>query len=139
MSGDRSINVGRDVIGSVVVTGNHVSIDATIEAHTKTTLPPAETVNISDELRQIRSILEQLQGENAAKIGRALDDATEEAEKSKPDNDELGGALSRALDYAKATSGFVDVASKLAPHVKNAVGWLGANWHKLLPIVGIVL
>jgi hypothetical protein len=90
-------------------------------------------------LAQILAVLERIGGENAGKIRRALDDAVEEAKKPEPNKDEVGGALNRALDYAKASRGFAEEVSKLAPHVKNAVGWLGANWHKLLAIVGLAV
>jgi len=80
-------------------------------------------------------VLEQLGGEQKGRIGRALDDAAEEARKPEPDKDEVGAALGRALKYAKKTGGFAEEVARLAPHVRNAVGWLGANWHKLLPLV----
>jgi hypothetical protein len=72
-------------------------------------------------------------------VGRALDDAEEEARKPEPDKDEIGAALRRALDYAKKGSGFAEEVAKLAPHVRDAVGWLGAGWHKLLPLVGLAV
>jgi hypothetical protein len=133
MPDNKSISVGRDAIGAVLVTGDNDRIHARIQgAVNKTTLPPASTVKIDQELRQIRAVLERIGGENASKIGRALDDATEEANKPSPSKDEVGSALDRALAYAKASTGFAKEVSQLAPHLENAVGWLGANWEKLL-------
>ena len=140
MTGDRSVNIGGDAVGNVVTTGDRNKIDAKIEAKlVRTTLPSAESIDISRELAQIRAILERMGGEHAGKIGRAFDDALEEAKKPQPNKDEIGTALSRALEYAKVGSGFIEVVGKLAPHLTNAVGWLGSNWHKLLPVVGLVV
>ena len=52
---------------------------------------------------------------------------------------DTAAALDRALGYAKASSGFAEEAGRLAPHVRAVVGWLGANWHKLLAVVGLVV
>jgi hypothetical protein len=140
MSDNRSISIGRDAVGVVATTGDNNRIDAKIDARlSKVTLPPAESVNISAELAQIKAILEKLGGEHAPKIGRALDDASDEAGKPKPDQDEVGSALARALEYATKNTAFADEAKALAPHITNAVGWLGSNWHKLLPLVGLAL
>jgi hypothetical protein len=49
----------------------------------------------------------------------------------------IGGALERALRHAGKAAGFAEVAGKIAPHVQNAVAWLGENWRKLLPLVGL--
>ena len=140
MPGDRSISVGRDTNGSVMVTGDNNQIEARIQATpVRTSPPPAGTIDIGQALARIRAVLEQIGGENAAKIQRALDDATDEANRPDPNKDEVGRALDRALLYAKASTGFAEEVSKLAPQVKNAVAWLGANWHKLLAIVGLAV
>ena len=136
--GAKSISVGRDAIGGVMVTGDNNRINAAARATlTKTTLPRAGTIKIGQELAQIRAVLERIGGEDAGKIRRALDDATEEANRPNPNKDEVGNALDRALSYAKASAGFAEEVSKLAPLVGNAVSWLGANWNKLLAIVGL--
>jgi hypothetical protein len=140
MPGDRSISVGRDTYGSVMVTGDNNQIEARLQAtQARTSLPPAGMIDIGQELARIRAVLERIGGENAGKIQRALDDATDEANRSDPNKDEVGRALHRALVYARASTGFAEEVSKLAPQVKNAVAWLGANWHKLLAIVGLAV
>jgi hypothetical protein len=138
-SGGRSLSIGRDAIGNVIVTGDQNRTNVRIVAIHRTTLPPANSIDIGKELDVIRAILEPISGEQSGKIGRALADAVEEARKPEPDKNEVGTALSRALDYAKLSSGFAEEVSKLAPHVRNAVGWLGANWHKLLSVVGLAV
>jgi len=140
MPGNRSISVGRDANGSIMVAGDNNRIDARIQApQARTSLPPAGTIDIGQELAQIRAVLARIGGENAGKIERALDDATDEANRPDPNRDEVGRALDRALVYAKASTGFAEEVSKLAPRVKNAVDWLGASWHKLLAIVGLAV
>src|SRR5262249_21662793 len=129
-----------DAAGNVVTTGDRNKVDAKIDVElVKTELPQPDSVNISLELARIRAILEKIGGEHASKIGRALDDAAEEARKSKPNKDEIGSALGRALDYAKKGGAFANEVQKLMPHVAKAVAWLGSNWHKLLPVVGIAV
>jgi hypothetical protein len=138
MLDNKSIGVGRDATGAVLVTGDNDRISATLQATvTKITPPPASTVKIDQELNQIRAVLERIGGENAGKIGRALDYAAEEANRPNPNKDEVGSALDRALAYAKASAGFAEEVSQLAPHVENAVSWLGANWQKLLTTIGL--
>src|SRR4051794_13788671 len=101
MAGDRSVSIGRDAVGSVVTTGDRNMVDARIEASlTKAVLPPAGSVDIVRELAAIRTLLERLGGEQKARIGRALDDAEEEARKPEPDKTEVGHALGRALKAA---------------------------------------
>jgi hypothetical protein len=137
---NRSVNIGRDAIGNINAIGNQNSIDANMEAKlVRTTLPALSSVDISRELEQIRSILKQVGGEHTSKIVRALEDADEEAKKIDPEKDEIGKALSRALEYAKTGSGFAEEVGKLTPYLTNAVAWLGSNWHHLLTAVGLAV
>ena len=86
MADDRSVSIGRDAVGNVITIGDKNRIDAEIDARlTKTALPSAGSVNIGEELAAIRAVLERLGGEQKGKIGRALDDAAEEAAKPEPD------------------------------------------------------
>jgi len=55
--------------------------------------------------------------------------------KPKPDKDEVGKALERALGYASKAADFGEKTGQIATHLQSAVGWLGDNWHKLLPLV----
>jgi hypothetical protein len=133
---NRSVSIGRDATGNVIQTGddNVASVQ-----FTQAMLPPPESVDINAELAIIRDLLQQLRCEDVNKIDRAIEDAQDEAKKSEPDRDEIGGALDRALKYAKQAEGFADTASKLQQHIANAVSWLGDNWHRLLPIVGLIV
>ena len=134
MAGDRRVSIGRDAVGNVLTMGDDNMVEAHVTAAKhESLLPDAATVDVAKELAAIRSILMGLASEHANKIGRALDDAHDEAsKKTSADRDELGKALDRALGYAKSASAFADVAAKLAPHLTNAVAWLGARWNALL-------
>lgn len=115
MAGDSRVSIGRDAVGNVITTGdkNVVEAHVTVAKHEPPTDPA--TVDVAKELAAIRTILMGLGSEHTKKIGRALDDASDEAEKKTgPDKDELGKALERALTYAKSASAFATAATKLA-------------------------
>ena len=76
---------------------------------------------------------------NARQIRNAFEDVDDELAKPKPNKDEVGQALERALGYAEKVEGFADKVESLAPRVVNAVSWLGENWHKLLAVVGLTV
>lgn len=138
MKPSRSVDVGRDAIGNAITTGDRNRVDAKIKVQVAKTPPPAaSSVDVAKELAEIRAVLDRLGGEHTRKIGRALDDATEEAHKKQPNKDEIGTALNRALDYAKKSNGFAKEVGKLAPHVASAAAWLGSNWRHLLAAVGL--
>ncbi|MEX1028200.1 MAG: CHAT domain-containing protein [Candidatus Paceibacterota bacterium] len=133
---NRSVSIGGNVTGSANVTGNH---NVTSLQFTQTTLPPAQNVDIQAELSALRDLLRQLPSADANKIERALEDAEDEAQKSDPDRDEVGAAVARALKYAQQADAFAGTAASLQGHISNVVSWLGDNWHKLLPLVGLKL
>ena len=133
-SGKGVVAIGGSVTNSAIVAGDH-----NVVHWTKTTLPPAEDVDIHAELAALRAVLEALATADAAKIGRAMDDAEEEAGKAEPDKKEIGGALDRALEYAEKADGFAAVTEKLVPRVKAIVGWLGEHGPRLLKFVGLAV
>ena len=132
--GARSVSVGGNAIGSVIVTGDQNVVTAKIE---QVTLPPPETVNIAAEIQALREVLAGLDAPDARKIRNAFEDVDEELAKEQPDKDEIGQALERALGYAAKVEGFAGKVESLAPRVMKAVSWLGENWHKLLAVVGL--
>jgi hypothetical protein len=131
---NNSIKVGGNATGSFVA-GDNNRIDTAVKQ--TYSLPDPATVRIADELAGLRAILITLKSTDAAKLGRALDDAEDEAKKPTPDKHEVGSALERALKVATKASDFAESGVKLAPYVKGAVAWLGANWLHLLPMVGL--
>lgn len=133
-SGKGAIAIGGSVKDSPIVAGDHNVVQMT-----KTTLPPAENVDIRAELAALRAVLGVLATADAAKIGRALDDAEDEAGKAEPDKEEIGGALDRALEYAEKADGFATVTEKLVPRVKAIAAWLGEHGPRLLRFVGLMV
>src|ERR1700759_1731082 len=134
MAGDRRVSIGHDAVGNVITTGDENVVEAHVTAgkHEMLLTDPA-TLDVAAELAAIRTILMAMDSEHAKKSGRALDDADDEASKQTgADKDELGKALERALSYAKSASAFAIVATRLAPHLTNAVAWLGDKWSALL-------
>ena len=134
--GDRSINIGRDASGSILITGDQNTASLRYES---VTLPPPESVDIRAELAALRDALAQLNNPDERKVASALGDAEAELDKPEPDKDEIGTALERALGYAKKAAGFAGVVATLQPHVTNAAAWLGSNWHRLLNAVNLTV
>ena len=132
----RSVSIGGNATGNVIQTGDH---NVASLQFTQTTLPPPETIDIQAEFAALREQLARLHAPDQKKIDRAVEDVQDELAKPEPDRDEIGNALDRALKYAQQAESFVSEAGKLQTHVANAVSWLGDNWHKLLPLVGLTL
>jgi hypothetical protein len=131
--GNNSIKVGGNATGTFVA-GDDNRVESAV---TQVSLPDPSTVRIAEELAGLRAILGKLNSVEAAKLGRALDDAEEEARKPTPNKNEVGSAVERALKIAGKASDFAENTSKLLPYVKGAVAWLGSNWIRLLPLVGL--
>ena len=134
--GERNVSIGRDAIGGQIVTGDHNVVTSSGQ---RITLPAPDSVDIRKELAELRAIFTGLNAAEAGKLGRALDDAEDEAKKDEPDKDEVGGAIERAVKYAKGASDFSEQVEKLTPRLKAVCGWLGQNWYKLLAAVGIAI
>jgi hypothetical protein len=134
--GNRNVTVGGNLTGSSIVTGNGNVVTTTF---TKTTLPPAESVDMVAEVAALRALLAEIASDDRLVIDNAMAEADHHLGKAEPDKDAIGGALERAIGYAGKAADFADKVDKLAPHVRNACAWLGENWHKLLGLVGLVL
>ena len=132
---ERSISVGRDVVGSALVTGDSNTMKIQFK---QATIPPASDVNIKAEIEELRQLLLSLTTDKQSRIETALNEAAEDAAKTDPDKNEIGKSLERALDYASKASDFAEKSGKVASAVQNIVGWLGDNWTKLLPLVGLI-
>jgi len=137
---NRSVSIDGNVSGSAVVIGDSNVVNVSYQ---KTTLPDPGSVIIKDELAALRAILAELQTSDAdrRRIDRALNDAEAELKipEAEQDRDLIGGAMERAIQYAEKAGGFAEKIEKLKPHIKNVVAWLGQNWHKLLPVVGLTV
>jgi hypothetical protein len=119
------------MIGGAAVTDDH---NVTEVHHRKVTLP-VDRIDIRSELAALNELLVGLNTGDRTKITNALDEAADEAAKPRPDKNEIGRALERALGYASKATDFGDKAGKITTRVQNVVAWLGNPWHKLLPLV----
>src|SRR5687767_10562120 len=80
--GERNVKIGRDAIGSQIVTGDENVVTSSGQ---RITLPAPESVDIRNELVELRAILAGLKAPDAGKLERALDDAEDEVKKDDPD------------------------------------------------------
>jgi hypothetical protein len=104
------------------------------------TLPPAETVDVKAELAALRELLAELKGvPNRGELDRAIEDAVEETAKAEPVKAEVGGAVERAVNYAKSASDFDDHVEKLLPRLAAIASWAGAAGRGLLAMAGIAI
>lgn len=130
--GNRTVHIGGNASGNSFVTGDH----GTVRTQYQGILPSPDHVDIKAEIAALRVALGALSAPDQGKLERALADAEEEAAKQEPDPDEIGGALDRALGYARKASGFAEQAATLKPHLEAACSWLGQSWHQLLGAAG---
>jgi hypothetical protein len=119
-----AISIGGNVVGSAFSTGQHNRQNVT---HTTEASP-----DVIDALREIKMYLEALTGprSNAAKVYATT--AIKAASAKKPSKDKVGAALNSAFRAAKKSPEFAGAASRLAPYLRTAVGWLGGQWPQVL-------
>ncbi len=129
-----SISIGGSISGSAVVVGSRNTVTMTI---TRTTLPPAEGVNIRAELDGLRAALAELRGGEAGKRDRAMQDALDEAQKPAPDKAEVLDSVQRALKYVDMAAQGAEKIDKLQQWIKPLAAWIGANAEPLLRMVGL--
>ncbi len=106
---------------SPVITGDH----NTVTFRRGGSRPAGEAIDIAAELIAIRRLLEALDTPDRGKIGRALADADDDANRDEPDRDQVARALDRAIEYASKAQGFAAPLAGIRPHLKNAAAWLG--------------
>jgi hypothetical protein len=142
-----SIHIQGSVTNAAIVAGRNNVTRITVKSEKP--LPAPESVDIRAALVEIAETLRHLasppgaggagrdHNPNAAKIEHALEEAEEEIKKPDPDRKEVGRALDRALEYAKAGAGFADAWTKLEPHVLATASWLGEHGLALLRTLGL--
>jgi hypothetical protein len=135
MSG-RNVSIGGNAESNIIQTGDQNRAEL---RYKKVQLSAPESVNIQKELRALQQLLGGLATDDNQKIVNALAEAAADAAKPTPNREEIGKGLERALDYANKAADFSDKATTIGTHVQNAVAWLGDNWHKLLPLVGLAI
>jgi hypothetical protein len=103
-----------------------------------TQLPDAASVDITKELLALKKLLAQLKASGRKKnIEAAMTKAIDETKRANPDKGTIGAATERALKIAAQADDFTSKVEKVVPRIKQVAGWLGENWHKLLPLVGV--
>ena len=132
-SGSRTggnIHIGGDVTGGAVASGKKNSQMVSFNS------PDAEERRqVLQALTAIQAELAKLSGPTAPTAKSLAGTAVETAKEEKPNKDEIGNLLDTALRSAKSTAEFVDVAGKLAPHVRTAAHWLGGQWISLASLL----
>jgi hypothetical protein len=131
---DRSVTVGRDMKSSIVQTGDQNRATLRLE---RITLPPADSVDMTQVLTQLRSITQTLDSSDKLKMENAVGDMHAELQKHSPDKNDIGSSLERFLKFAKKAAGYASTVESLKTPVTGAVAWLGSNWHSLLNSVGL--
>lgn len=130
-----TISIGGKADGNVFVVGDNISA-GNIQTNVAN-MPNPETVDIRKEIAALKEILAKIDSPERKKLDRALEDAEEEANKDKPNKDEIGGALERVMKYAKLSDNFVKIIGVLKPHALSASAWLGENWQKIAGMIGM--
>jgi hypothetical protein len=130
---NRSVTA-RDITGSSIVTGNQNTVSTTM---TQVALPPSDKVDLKVELAALQELLAELKNvPDRGKLDRAMLDATEEAAKAQPEKAEIGGAVERAVKYAKSADDFGGHVEKLLPRLAAIASWAGAAGRGLLALAG---
>jgi hypothetical protein len=113
----QQISVSGNAAGVAVVSGSGNTVTAIV--HASNAAPPA----VLQSLQEIQAALSRLPKSKAI-----LQEAVKEAKSDDPDKPSIGAQLKTALDAAKTTLGWAELAVKLAPHIETVVGWLGVSW-----------
>ena len=137
-AGNRSISIGGSVSGSVVQTGDH-----NVTTLTTTSLPPPESVDMAEVMRELRALAAQMQmpdPRQGRRVSNALDEVEDEVSSPTPNKADAADALGRAVTVMKEAGDFAGQVAVLAPLVLKAGAWLGANLAgPLLGLVGLAI
>jgi hypothetical protein len=140
MTGDRSVSIGRDAVGNIMVTGDRNRVDTKVSVTwSRSELPPAASVDIQAELRALKEALAKLASEDKALVESAVVEAEHLAKKLEPRKDKIGAALERAVGYAGSAEKLAQSGDKLWPTLKVIGGWLGEHGTNVLRLAGIAL
>lgn len=130
----QNITICGDAKGNAFV---HGDCNLTEVSYVEVTLPPAETVDIQQELEKLRSILARIESADQKKLDHRLEEAIDEARQEDPDKGDVSRALEGAIKYAKRAKEFSEVAEELIPRITNVCGWLGGHGAPLLSLMGL--
>ena len=123
---NRGISIGGSVSGSVVQTGDH-----NVTTLTTTTLPPPESVDMAEVLRELRAIIAETQvaadAKSARKVENALAEVDDELASPTANKDDAANALVRAVTVVSQAADFGENSARLAKLAIKAAGWLGVG------------
>ncbi|AZZ96042.1 hypothetical protein [Pseudoalteromonas sp. R3] len=132
---DRTIQVGGNANGSVIVTGDCNEVYAA----PKITMPQPQAVDIQQALRELTSTLSELSTQQPRKLSNALEEAKEEIEQAQPDKAEVAESLARAAKIAKEAESFASHSEKLVERFTPVLGWLGPHATRVAEALGVAI
>jgi hypothetical protein len=121
-----SVSIGGSAGQSALVAGDRNEIRLTLETMSHASRE-TDRVEITNAIRTLRELLEKLDAKDRGKIQRALADAEEEAQRPKPDKEEVAGALERVVTYAKTADSIGDVVVELKRPLSIIADWVGTT------------
>jgi hypothetical protein len=131
--GAGGIAVGGNVRGSVLNTGDGNALTVTSSTAAQA---PSERTEVLKALGEIRAALQGLSGPRASTARREADAAVQAASADGSDKEAIGAALESALEVARKTTEFAEIAGRLAPFLHTVTGWLGNEWSHLISLLG---
>jgi hypothetical protein len=131
---DRSISIGGNVSGSVVIAGDENTLEnVTVGASP----PPSDQAAVLQALEELRALLVEIAGRDSRRVGNAIDEAIDEAKDPEPRKSVIAESLKRALEVASGATAFLEQVGKLRPSVEALVRWLGPSFAGMLKSVGL--
>ncbi|MCO7187569.1 MULTISPECIES: hypothetical protein [unclassified Pseudoalteromonas] len=132
---DRTIQVGGNVSGAVLSTGDYNQIVAA----PKITMPEPQAVDIQLALSELKAALGELGIAQPRKLNNALEEAQEEIEQAQPDKAEVAESLARAAKIAKEAESFASHSEKLVERFTPVLGWLGPYATRVAEALGVAI
>lgn len=134
MTSNRNVTINRDVIGTVITTGDSNIVTAKV----KVTLPPAESVSILEAVSDLRQLMNELISTPSLKLSNALAEVEEEAAKSEPDKAMLAEPFERVVKYVQEAESFAAHSEKLVARFAPIISWLGTHANKIINTLGLL-
>lgn len=134
--GNRSVNIWGGVDGAVVNAGDGNQITMRV---THVLPPPAQEVDVAAEIAGLRALMEGLDTPERGMMGRAMEDAGEQAARPSPDKKKVADALERAVAVSKGAADFAGNAVAIEERVVRIAGWLGPLAKGALALLGLAM
>jgi hypothetical protein len=132
---NRSISVGGNASSNTMIIGD----DNKVSVHHQQKLEPGNLDVLVEQIEAIRDLLDSFPfpEEEQMKLDNALADAEMESKEPVPDPDEIGDAMSRALQVATKAEAFAEKTSSLLPKITKMAILLGTGGQKILRAMGL--